>query len=97
VLPVSGLDLVMHGGILRYGSWADRPRYVVQSQIAVCILSTDVYPMLIRHIAFFPVIVASGLPCGYLSSFAVGYIHYTFHSASLKGNIPLEGPSSVLM
>ena len=55
VSPEWGFDLVVHGGVLRYGPWADRQRHVshfrssmngcaypVQSRIAAHILSTDV-------------------------------------------------------
>jgi hypothetical protein len=33
--PEWGVDIIIHGGSLKYGPWADRQRYVVQSQMCV--------------------------------------------------------------
>ena len=82
--PEWGLDLVVHGGFLKYGPWADRQRLVPSSYPAEFVLivsgcigqncSPYSFPQhtkkRIGPIAAVLVRIASGLRCEYLSSSA---------------------------
>jgi len=84
--PEWGLDLVLYGGFLRYGPWADRQRcgpsrYSPGSVLIGdgligpnCSASSSLRRIKkrIRRIASGLVIIASGLPCEYSSSFVAG-------------------------
>lgn len=84
--PEWGLDLVVHGGFLKYGPWADRQRLVPLSYPAKSILiirgcigqncSPYSFPQRTKKrvapIAAVLVRIASGLRCEYLSSCATG-------------------------
>jgi hypothetical protein len=92
--PEWGLDLVVHGGFLRYGPWADRQRRVPSSHLAESILLTGGYIgsncsaySSHRHTmtqnqrtASSMAIIVCGLLCGYLSSFVTAQ-RYTYLSA----------------
>jgi hypothetical protein len=84
--PEWGIDLVLHGGFLRYGPWADRQRCVpsLYPPGSVPIGDGCIGPICsayfflqrtkkrIGRIASGLVIIAFGLPCEYSSSFAPG-------------------------
>jgi hypothetical protein len=108
--PEWGLDLVLHGGFLRYGPWADRQRSVPSSYPPESVLigdgcigpSCSAYFFLRRTkkriglIISGLVIIAFGLLCEYSSSFAAGQ-RYTYPSAKGQRYFAIEIVSGVVV